>query len=155
MPFFVHRIFTYSPSKPRHPLLRLVIGLLGLVLLAVLVVVGLFVGLGMLMFAAVRRMMRAPVAAPRQVRFRDRRRIFGGRQASGHAQPAVIAFPAGTLGAFPPGRPMPQYTFAPVPVATVPLHGEYSRFPCTASTASAATSPSMRAKWGRVSNGTR
>ena len=24
---------------------------------------------------------------------------------------------------------MPQYTFAPVPVATVPLHGEYSRFP--------------------------
>ena len=60
MPFFVHRIFTYSPSKPRHPLLRLVLGLLGLVLLAVLVVVGLFVGLGMLMFAAVRRMLRAP-----------------------------------------------------------------------------------------------
>ena len=24
---------------------------------------------------------------------------------------------------------MPQYTFAPVPVATVPLRGEYSRFP--------------------------
>ena len=64
MPFFVHRIFTYSPSKPRHPLLRLVLGLLGLVLLAVLVVVGLFVGLGMLMFAAVRRMFRpAPSAA--------------------------------------------------------------------------------------------
>ena len=68
MPFFVHRIFTYQPSKPRHPLLRLVFGLLGLVLLAVLVVVGLFVGLGMLLFAAVRRMMRAPaVAAPRKV----------------------------------------------------------------------------------------
>jgi len=67
MPFFVHRIFTYSPSKPRHPLLRLVLGLLGLVLLAVLVVVGLFVGLGMLMFAAVRRMLRAPVVAPQQV----------------------------------------------------------------------------------------
>ena len=62
MPFFVHRIFTYQPSKPRHPLLRLVLGLLGLVLLAVLVVVGLFVGLGMLLFAAVRRMLRAPVA---------------------------------------------------------------------------------------------
>ena len=62
MPFFVHRIFTYSPSKPRHPLLRLVLGLLGLVVLAVLVVVGLFVGLGMLLFAAVRRMLRAPVA---------------------------------------------------------------------------------------------
>src|SRR4249919_363133 len=24
---------------------------------------------------------------------------------------------------------MPQYTFAPVSVATVPMHGEYSRFP--------------------------
>ena len=68
MPFFVHRIFTYQPSKPRHPLLRLMLGLLGLVLLAVLVVVGLFVGLGMLMFAAVRRMLRAPTApAPRRV----------------------------------------------------------------------------------------
>jgi hypothetical protein len=68
MPFFVHRIFTYQPSKPRHPLLRLVFGLLGLVLLAVLVVVGLFVGLGMLMFAAVRRMLRGAnvaAAAPR------------------------------------------------------------------------------------------
>ena len=64
MPFFVHRIFTYQPSKPRHPLLRLVLGLLGLVVLAVLVVVGLFVGLGMLLFAAVRRMLRpAPAAA--------------------------------------------------------------------------------------------
>lgn len=62
MPFFVHRIFTYSPSKPRHPLLRLVLGMLGLVVLAVLVVVGLFVGLGMLLFAALRRMLRAPVA---------------------------------------------------------------------------------------------
>ena len=68
MPFFVHRIFTYQPSKPRHPLLRLVFGLLGLVLLAVLVVVGLFVGLGMLLFAAFRRMLRAPAApAPRKV----------------------------------------------------------------------------------------
>lgn len=67
MPFFVHRIFTYSPSKPRHPLLRLVLGLLGIVVLAVLVVVGLFVGLGMLLFAALRRMLRAPAAAPRKV----------------------------------------------------------------------------------------
>ncbi len=64
MPIFVHRFFTYTPSKPRHPLLRLVLGLLGLVLLAVLVVVGLFVGLGMLMFAAVRRMLRRGDAAP-------------------------------------------------------------------------------------------
>lgn len=65
MPFFVHRIFTYSPSKPRHPLLRLLLGMLGLVLLAVLVVGGLFVGLGMLLFAAARRMLRAPAPTPR------------------------------------------------------------------------------------------
>ena len=63
MPIFVHRFFTYTPSKPRHPLLRLVLGLLGLVLLAGLVVVGLFVGLGMLMFAAARRMLRKPEVA--------------------------------------------------------------------------------------------
>ena len=67
MPIFVHRIFTYSPSKPRHPLLRLVLGMLGVVVLAALVVVGLFVGLGMLAFAAVRRMLRAPVKAAPQV----------------------------------------------------------------------------------------
>jgi hypothetical protein len=69
MPIFVHRFFSYTPSKPRHPLLRLVLGLLGVVLLAVLVVGGLFVGLGMLLFAATRRMMRRDTvaAAPRQV----------------------------------------------------------------------------------------
>lgn len=69
MPIFVHRFFSYTPSKPRHPLLRLVLGLLGLVLLAVLVVGGLFVGLGMLLFAATRRMMRRDTVAtaPRQV----------------------------------------------------------------------------------------
>lgn len=58
MPIFVHRFFSYTPSKPRHPLLRLALGLVGLVVLAFLVVAGLFVGLGMLMFAAVRRMVR-------------------------------------------------------------------------------------------------
>jgi len=58
MPVFIHRAFTYCPGKPRSHLLRLLIGLLGLVLLAVLIVVGLFVGLGMLLFAAVRRLLR-------------------------------------------------------------------------------------------------
>ena len=69
MPIFVHRFFTYTPSKPRHPLLRLALGLVGLVVLAFLVVAGLFVGLGMLMFAAVRRMVRrnAAIAAPQKV----------------------------------------------------------------------------------------
>ena len=68
MPIFVHRIFTYSPSKPRHPLLRLVLGLLGVLLLALLVVFGLFIGLGMLLFAAARRMMRpAASVAPEKI----------------------------------------------------------------------------------------
>ena len=68
MPIFVHRIFTYSPSKPRHPLLRIALGMLGVLLLAMLVVFGLFIGLGMLLFAAARRMMRpAPSAAPEKL----------------------------------------------------------------------------------------
>ena len=68
MPIFVHRLFSFTPSKPRHPLLRIAFGLLGLVLLALLVVFGLFIGLGMLLFAAARRMLRrAPVAAPARV----------------------------------------------------------------------------------------
>lgn len=58
MPVFIHRVFSYSPHKPRNPLLRLLVGMLGLVLMLVLLVVGLFVGLGMLMFAAVRRLAR-------------------------------------------------------------------------------------------------
>ena len=68
MPFFVHRIFSYTPSKPRHPLLRVGLGLLGLVLLSLLLVLGLFVGIGMLMFAAGRRLMSQPApsaTAPR------------------------------------------------------------------------------------------
>lgn len=64
MSIFIHRFFSFTPSKPRHPLLRLVFGLFGLVLLALLVVFGLFIGIGMLLFAAVRRMLRGgPVAA--------------------------------------------------------------------------------------------
>lgn len=69
MPFFVHRIFSFTPSKPRHPLLRVGLGLVGLVLLALLVVFGLFIGLGMLLFAATRRMLRrdSVAAAPARV----------------------------------------------------------------------------------------
>jgi hypothetical protein len=63
MPLFVHRIFHYAPSKPRHPLLRLLFALVGLVLLAVLIVGGLFVGLGMLLFAATRRLLRGGSAS--------------------------------------------------------------------------------------------
>jgi len=63
MPFRFQRLFSYCPSKPRHPLLRLLVGLLGLMLLAVLLVFGLVIGLGMLLFAAARRLFR-PAAAP-------------------------------------------------------------------------------------------
>jgi hypothetical protein len=68
MPFFVHRLFSYTPSKPRHPLLRLALGLLGLALLVVLVVAGLFVGVGMLLFAATRRLLSQPANAPAPAR---------------------------------------------------------------------------------------
>ena len=63
MQVFLHRLYRMRPCKPRNPLLRIACGLIGVALLAVLVVLGLFVGLGMLMFAAVRRMLR-PAAAP-------------------------------------------------------------------------------------------
>ena len=65
MPLFVHRIFHYAPSKPRHPLVRLLIGVIGVAVLAVLVVGGLFVGLGMLLFAATRRLLQAPAQSQR------------------------------------------------------------------------------------------
>ncbi|MFT3805704.1 hypothetical protein [Arenimonas sp.] len=61
----MHRLFAFRPHKPRNPLLRLGLGLLGVALLALFIVFGLFIGLGMLLFAAVRRLMRphAPAAA--------------------------------------------------------------------------------------------
>ncbi len=63
MTFRFQRLFSYCPSKPRNPLLRILVGTLGLALLVLLVGVGLVVGLGMLLFAAVRRLLR-PAAAP-------------------------------------------------------------------------------------------
>ena len=69
MSFFFHRVFSYRPHKPRNPWLKLLLGLVGVLLLGVLVVFGLVIGLGMLLFAAARRMLRprvapAPVASP-------------------------------------------------------------------------------------------
>lgn len=59
MTVFFRRMFSYCPSKPRNPLLRALVGLLGLALLLVLVVFGLAIGLGMLLFSAARRLLRA------------------------------------------------------------------------------------------------
>ena len=69
MPFFFHRVFSYRPHKPRNPWLKLLLGVVGVLLLGVLVVFGLVIGLGMLLFAAARRLLRprvapAPVASP-------------------------------------------------------------------------------------------
>jgi hypothetical protein len=57
MPIFMHRVFSYCPSKPRSPLMRLLFGLLGLLLLAFLLVFGIFIGAAMLLFAASRRLL--------------------------------------------------------------------------------------------------
>jgi hypothetical protein len=65
MPFFLHRVFSYRPHKPRNPWLKVLLGVVGVVLLALLVVFGLVVGLGMLLFAATRRLLRPQAAATR------------------------------------------------------------------------------------------
>lgn len=66
MSFFFHRVFSYCPSKPRHPLLRVLVGLLGLALLLVLVAFGVVIGLGMLLFAGARRLFgSSPRPAPK------------------------------------------------------------------------------------------
>lgn len=61
MPVFIYRLFHMRPAKPRNPLIKLALGLIGVLLLAVLVVFGLFIGLGMLLFAAARRMLRPSI----------------------------------------------------------------------------------------------
>lgn len=53
----------FAPRKPRHPLLRIVVGLLGLAVLAVLVFFGLFVGAAMLAAGMAYRLLR-PRARP-------------------------------------------------------------------------------------------
>ena len=65
MPFRFQRLFSYCPSKPRSPMLRVLVGLLGLCLLVLLLVFGLVIGLGMLLFAAARRLLRPGRPAPR------------------------------------------------------------------------------------------
>ncbi|MGH8109911.1 MAG: hypothetical protein ACREO1_14465 [Arenimonas sp.] len=68
MPIFMHRVFSYCPSKPRSPLMRLLFGLLGLTLLAFLLVFGIFIGAAMLLFAAARRLLssRRPASVANQ-----------------------------------------------------------------------------------------
>jgi hypothetical protein len=60
----------FAPRKPRHPLLRLALGLLGLGLLALLVVFGVFVGAAMLAAGLLLRLWKQrgkPIARDRNV----------------------------------------------------------------------------------------
>ncbi|GAB3515422.1 hypothetical protein [Pseudoxanthomonas daejeonensis] len=54
----------FSPRKPRTPLLRAVLGVVGLVLLAMLVFFGLFVGAAMLAVGLAWRLLRRSPARP-------------------------------------------------------------------------------------------
>lgn len=60
----------FAPRKPRHPLLRVLLGVVGVLLLAALLVVGLVVGTAMLAGGLLVRLLRQrgkPVAARRRV----------------------------------------------------------------------------------------
>jgi hypothetical protein len=86
MPVFMYRLFHMRPAKPRNPLVRLALGMIGVLLLAVLVVFGLFIGLGMLLFAAVRRMLRPaqPTPAAAEGTIEGEYRVVEKRQPSLH-----------------------------------------------------------------------
>ena len=47
----------FAPRKPRHPLLRIALGLVGVAMLAVLLVAGVFIGAAMLLFGIGRRLL--------------------------------------------------------------------------------------------------
>lgn len=64
----LHAVF--APRKPRSPVVRVLVGLLGVCVLAAMVVIGLFVGAAMLLGGLVLRLARGrakPVATPRGV----------------------------------------------------------------------------------------
>ena len=56
----------FTPRKPRNPLLRVALGLVGVALLCVLLVVGLVVGAGMLAFGLLRGALRPRAAKSRE-----------------------------------------------------------------------------------------
>ncbi|MBH1839801.1 hypothetical protein I5W21_09055 [Stenotrophomonas maltophilia] len=55
----------FAPRKPRHPLVRVAVGLLGLAILAAMVFIGVFVGAAMIMVGLAWKLLasRKPVAA--------------------------------------------------------------------------------------------
>lgn len=61
----------FAPRKPRHPLLRVALGLVGVAMLAVLLVAGVFIGAAMILFGLARRLLVRQSAAPRDSRIVD------------------------------------------------------------------------------------
>ena len=62
--------WAFAPRKPRHPLLRIAFGLIGLALLVVLLVLGLFVGAAMVAAGLALKLWRQrgkPIAADKNV----------------------------------------------------------------------------------------
>lgn len=62
--------WAFAPRKPRHPLLRIAFGLVGLALLMVLLVLGLFVGAAMVVAGLALKFWRQrgkPIAADKRV----------------------------------------------------------------------------------------
>ena len=65
-----HFAFAFAPRKPRHPLVRIAFGLLGLGLLLLLVFFSVFVGVAMLAAGVVYRLLKQrgkPVAADARI----------------------------------------------------------------------------------------
>jgi len=61
----------FAPRKPRHALLRIALGLVGVAMLAVLLVAGVFIGAAMILFGLARRLLVRQPAAPRDSRIVD------------------------------------------------------------------------------------
>lgn len=61
----------FAPRKPRHPLLRVGLGLVGVAMLAVLLVIGVFVGAAMILFGITRRLLVRQPAPRRDTRVVD------------------------------------------------------------------------------------
>lgn len=75
----------FAPRKPRHPLLKFALGVVGVALLAMLVVIGLFVGVAMLLGGAMLRLVRPRPAAAGNPRVVDGEyRVVGKSALPGH-----------------------------------------------------------------------
>ncbi len=57
MQYFFHRLYRFRPAKPRRRFGKVLFGLAGIAVLLLLLVFGLFIGLGMLIFGGVRRLL--------------------------------------------------------------------------------------------------